>query len=337
MCSQYNQYVAARCLTNKNYKIIFKINIMPTTKSALLRYLLLDIRLRREPFPGLEDLKIFVEKEFTDITDEKMKFSRLTIKKDLKDMRKIFFAPVHFSFHDNNYRYQIKDYTFMKLPDPIIERLIYNIKLQYLLGNKFNNSMPISFETSTSTKGYEYLPILSKALGQGKVVSINYKSINSKRNRTYLIHPHLLKENRNTFYLLGVKDKDTEIRTFAFDRITETPVILDIEAKMLKDFDAERYFNDSIGITAQQNTPITIELSFTPEQGAYILQKPLHKSQQIIGEDNNELRISISVLPTYEVIANILSYGDAVEVIGPDNFKELIAARLKSAYNRYLV
>jgi WYL domain-containing protein len=309
---------------------------MPTTKSALLRYLLIDIRLRKDPNPSLEDLKLFVETEFSDITDEKTKFSKLTLKKDLKDMRKIFFAPIGFSFHDNNYRYEVKNYTFLKLPENIIERLIYNIKLQYLLGNKFNNPMPIIFETATSTKGYEYLPILSKAMGLRKVVSINYKSINSKRNRTYLIHPHLLKENRNTFYLLGVKDKDNEIRTFALDRIVEPPVILDIDAELLKDFDAEKYFNDSIGITAQAKTAITIELSFTPEQGAYILEKPLHKSQQIIIENENELRISISVEPTYEVIANILSYGDAVEVISPDTFKELIADRLKSAYNRYL-
>jgi hypothetical protein len=327
----------ARCLTNKNYKIIFKSNTMPTSKSALLRYLLIDNRLRREPLPGLEDLKSFVEKEFTDTTDEKMIFSRLTIKKDLRDMRKIFFAPVHFSFHDNNYRYEIKNYTFLKLPDSIIERLIYNIKLQYLMGNKFNYEMTVNFETPTSTKGYEYLPILSKALGQKKVVSFSYKSVNAKRSRTYVIHPHLLKENRNTFYLLGVKDKENEIRTFALDRIIEKPVILDIEAKMLKDFDAEKYFNDSIGITSQQNTPITIELSFKPEEGAYLLTKPLHKSQQVLVEDENELRLSITVEPTFEVIANILSYGDAVEVIGPDTFKELIAARLKSAYNRYLV
>jgi hypothetical protein len=310
---------------------------MPTTKSALLHYLLIDIRLRKEPLPGLEDLKTFVEEQFSEITDEKMVFSRLTIKKDLKDMRKIFFAPIGFNFHDNNYFYQIKNYSFLKLPDNIIERLIYNIKLQYLLGTKSNNEMPISFETATSTKGYEYLPILSKAVGLRKVISINYKSVNSKRNRTYLVHPHLLKENRNTFYLFGVKDKDAEIRTFALDRIMEPPVILDIEAEMLKDFDAEKYFSDSIGITAQQNTPIEIELSFTPEQGVHILSKPLHKSQKILVEDTNELRIVITVEPTYEVIANILSYGDTVAVVSPESFKELIAGRLKSAYSRYLV
>jgi len=307
-----------------------------TNKNSLLRYLLIDVRLRKEPRPGLEQLKKFVQEQFKEITNEKMIVSRITIKRDVKNMRKMFFAPINFSFEKNQYHYEYPNYTFLKLPENQIERLIYNIKLQYLLGVRFNSDQNIQFETTTSTRGWEHVPMIAKAISKKRVVSFTYKSINSKRNRDYLINPLLLKENRNSFYLLGTKDKSSEIRTFALDRIVDTVGITDTEAEVDKDFDAEKYFVHSIGITAQNKKPIEIVLSFTPKQASYLKSKPLHRSQKILVNDDKSFQIQIKVEPTYEVIANILSYGQNVEVVSPEDFRNLIADRLNSAYKRYL-
>lgn len=213
---------------------------MPTQKNSLLRYLLIDTRLRKEPHPGLEQLKTFVQQQIKEITDEKMITSRLTIKKDIKNMRKFFLAPINFSFEKNQYHYQFPNYSFLKLPENLIERLIFNIKLQYLLGSKFNSDNSIQFESTASSKGWEHVPVIAKAINKKRAVSFIYKSINSKRSHNYLLHPILLKENRKSFYLVGMTDKSKEIKEFVLERIIGTPEITNTESKIDKNIEANK-------------------------------------------------------------------------------------------------
>ena len=76
-------------------------------------------------------------------------------------------------------------------------------------------------------------------------------------------------------------------------------------------------------------------LSYDPFQGNYIKSQPLHASQRILVDDQNELRISIRVIPNYELEEQILKQGERVKVLEPKWLREGIKERLKQALDGY--
>ena len=71
-------------------------------------------------------------------------------------------------------------------------------------------------------------------------------------------------------------------------------------------------------------------MSFEPLQGQYIKSLPLHPTQKILTDNADELRISLTVFLTYDFIMELLSYGDTVQAVQP---QELID-KLKGIYER---
>jgi hypothetical protein len=56
---------------------------------------------------------------------------------------------------------------------------------------------------------------------------------------------------------------------------------------------------------------------YEPIQGKYIKSFPLHESQQIIIDNDNELRIKQYVYITRDLNMELLSYGNSLTVIEP--------------------
>jgi hypothetical protein len=56
-------------------------------------------------------------------------------------------------------------------------------------------------------------------------------------------------------------------------------------------------------------------LSFGPFQGKYIKSLPLHNTQEIIEDTDDELRIRLTLYLTHDFLMELLAYGDTVKVI----------------------
>lgn len=76
-------------------------------------------------------------------------------------------------------------------------------------------------------------------------------------------------------------------------------------------------FNHTIGLVYSNNNPETIVLSFTPTQGMYIKTLPLHSSQKVVVDNEQECRVAIHVVPNYELTQQILKHGATVTVLEP--------------------
>ncbi|OFY96939.1 MAG: hypothetical protein A2491_14240 [Bacteroidetes bacterium RIFOXYC12_FULL_35_7] len=87
------------------------------------------------------------------------------------------------------------------------------------------------------------------------------------------------------------------------------------------------------GVVYSYHEQQKVILSFTSVQGKYIKSLPLHKSQRIIIDNEDELRIELNVIPNYELSQLILMHGETVKVIEPvwliDEIKETLKASLK--------
>ena len=79
-----------------------------------------------------------------------------------------------------------------------------------------------------------------------------------------------------------------------------------------------------------------VHVRISKEQLPYILSKPMHKSQQLIEKhDDGSALISIRVIPNFELIQLLLSFGERVEVRSPLHIREEMKARIKNNLRNY--
>lgn len=304
---------------------------MPVNKDALLRYLSIHKRLKKSS----TTLKELTDASIAMFANVAMSISPETIKKDIKHLRDLFDAPIIFDVKKQKYKYSDVDYQFLSVSDNLLERLINSIQLSYLTKDSGLLRSIVEFETPTSILGVKHIPVIAKSILNSQQLRIEYQSKSTGEETVYIICPLLLKENRNSWYVLAVFPNDNQIRTFHLGRIKNNPILLEESFKKPENFSPRTYFSNSIGITAQYKEAINIVLSFNPDQSLYLTEKPLHYSQEIIVIDDIEFRIKIFVEPTYELLANILSYGNAVKIISPATLVSKTKSLLEQTLKQY--
>jgi predicted DNA-binding transcriptional regulator YafY len=108
------------------------------------------------------------------------------------------------------------------------------------------------------------------------------------------------------------------------DRIQGLEVTTEV-FKPITGFHADDYFKYSFGISVSNKlSPETIVLSFTAQQGAYVLSQPLHTTQELVSQSDDAIVVSITVIPSFELKSQLLSYGSSVRVLEPQWLKQEI-------------
>ena len=147
--------------------------------------------------------------------------------------------------------------------------------------------------------------------------------------------PYALKEFKNRWYVLANDLKDNKVKSFALDRLTE----LEITRKKFQlpiDFDVNEHYKYCFGIISpNEHQPQEVILSFDPFQGKYIKTLPLHESQVILKDNEEELLIKLKLFLTHDFLMEILSYGDNVKVIQPESLIEELKTSYENALKLY--
>ena len=125
-----------------------------------------------------------------------------------------------------------------------------------------------------------------------------------------------------------------KIKSFGLDRISNVEVHYTRQLRF--DDILEDSFKYSFGVSSTlDEIPQEIILSFTPHQGQYIKSLPLHHSQEIVTDNEKELRIKVKLCPTFDFTQEILSHGQNVTVISPQSFRDEIAKTISEMYKKY--
>jgi len=319
---------------------------MPANKYALLRYRIIDGCLTNKfaPFPTKEDLQRACENALYGSSGEHISLS--TIEKDMWAMKNEgelgYYAPIAYSKLEKGYHYTSEDYTIKEVSlseedreairfaattlfqfkdlaifdqfgsaiQKIMNRLHISPEIQDEAVDRF-----VQFENTPVAQGTEHLSFILQAIKATQEVRFRYRSFLNETESERVLHPYLLKEYRNRWYVIG-KDVDGEkVKTFGLDRISDIS-LREAYFTVEKDFDSETLFKYSFGITAG-GRPEKIVLRFAPQSGRYVKTQPLHPTQKIISENADGLTVKLMVIPSYELKATVLSYGKDVEVLEP--------------------
>jgi len=190
----------------------------------------------------------------------------------------------------------------------------------------------IDFDRITMHMDPEMLKGLLQAVIDRNVIRFKHYSYWREELREMTIEPHLLKQYQNRWYVYGCLP-DGQFRSIGIDRISELELLSESFKPRMKR--PKEVFDNLIGLVYENEDVEQIVLSFDSFQGNYIKSLPMHASQKILVDNDRELRISIRVIPNYELEEQILKQGERVKVIEPQWLRDGIRDRLKKALEQY--
>ncbi|TVQ06547.1 MAG: WYL domain-containing protein [Balneolaceae bacterium] len=198
------------------------------------------------------------------------------------------------------------------------------------LGLDHTSKEVIGLESNIDLKGIEYLSRLYDAIIKEEVLEIEYQDFKSDEPFKLTFHPYYLKQYNNRWFVFGLnQERDLPTWNLALDRIQS---IEQTRGKYIPtDIDWNDYFYDIIGVTKHHDREVEqVILEFSEEMAPYVKTKPIHPSQKSV-RVSDKLRVTIEVIPNYELESAILSFGEKVKVIKPLYLKEKINKRLEQA------
>lgn len=194
----------------------------------------------------------------------------------------------------------------------------------------------VGFDENKQLKGMEYFTPLFECISRKEVIELQYQSYKEETAKIYIVHPYYLKEYNQRWFLFALNKEYQDITTFPLDRIKGLRKTSDRFIENDK-VDFEHYFDEIIGVSSNKNENLTlIVLLVNAEQLPYILTKPLHHTQEIREylQDGNAI-LSIRVKPNFELIQQILSFGDRITVLEPEALREKIKLRIERNLRNY--
>lgn len=320
---------------------------MPKIKSAGVRYRIIDGCLTNtmHPYPTLEYLQEKIEQQL----DTSISISMLN--KDLAAMKQLYNAPIVYDKARGGYAYSDTDFSIAEFPLTVEEREALDIStalLQQIRGTKifqqFENAINkviegyriskiagieqrqfLQVEEPVRPQNNPFLEQLLQSIIHQQPLAITYQGY-GREAKLHQFSAHLLKEYRNCWYVVGYSDRGKNLLVFALDRIKE---IAASDAKYIKvdGFNPADFFKYSFGITQIHDAEAErVVLRFTAYQAPFVLNQPLHHSQQVLKQTDEFVELAYHVYLTTELVMTILSYGKQVKVVSPQKLANTIQA-----------
>ncbi|MBB4804940.1 putative DNA-binding transcriptional regulator YafY [Chryseobacterium defluvii] len=330
---------------------------MSSNKNALIRYKTLDKCLKNKYRKyTLEDLIDACSEALFEYEGKESYVSKRTVQLDLQNMRSEKFgyeAPIevfdrkYYRYSDSDYSIhnisvnesdlkamnnavqilkQFKDFSMFKEMNGVIQKLEDSI---HSTGQK----SIIHLDKNEQLKGLEHIDVLYESILNKKVLKILYKSFTARESSVFTVHPQLLKEYNNRWFLICLYKGS--MYNLALDRMEK----IEVEEKneyIDKDLDGDEYFKDIVGVTVSEtmkprNVIFFVDASNTP----YVKTKPLHKSQEIISETEEGAVFKICVQINYELERLLLGFGNSLIVHKPRNLRRRIEEKFRTGIMNY--
>jgi predicted DNA-binding transcriptional regulator YafY len=199
-----------------------------------------------------------------------------------------------------------------------------------------NGRSIIHFETNEHLRGIEFIDPIYQAIRKKHVLELTYQSFKARTPNVFILHAYLLKEFRNRWFVIGRKSSKEPLVTLALDRIKEIKTIATVKYIANADFDANKHYQDVIGVTINEgNRPQTVHLEIDKTNAPYVITKPFHHTQKIVSTSSKGIEVTIDIILNYELEREILGFGECITVLKPQKLRDRIQKKLKHALENY--
>jgi predicted DNA-binding transcriptional regulator YafY len=193
----------------------------------------------------------------------------------------------------------------------------------------------IELEHNPNAKGLIHLEKLYPLIKDGREIQVNYQPFNWFEPIIQLLHPYLIKEYNNRWFLLGWLPEDKRFTVLGLDRIISYKETSG-QVNKTKKKDMLKLQKQIIGVSvAEGKSLVELKIWVNAAQVPYIVTKPLHSSQKLVAEQPDGCIFSLQLIPNFELEQSILAYGERVKVLEPIELQDKILSRLKDAVQLY--
>lgn len=287
------------------------------------RYLLILERLAT--VPSLEQLRAHLH-------DYGHEVSARTLQRDMEDLRDEFDIEVQYSRQENGYRIvEGLDAVSMLI------RLLERVQLLELVRDGGKSKLAshgyLQFEELGRLQGIQHMETLLLAVRERREVKVDYRKFGAEEAKLIQMRPHLLKEFRGRWYVLGPANGYDHPIALGLDRIEGIQVLSNRFKRSGQKLN--ELYDSAIGVDTSPGRPELIELHFSPHQVPYVKALPLHHTQTLVSEDEHGAVFRLYVMPNFELRQLLLGMGDAVKVLDPDHLAQAIHQAHRAAASRY--
>lgn len=328
---------------------------MTTTKKQFKRLEILDELFNRKKCTQEELLNYINEK----LADDGKTIDKRTLFRDIKYLIEEKDAPVHRPEKGDEFYYYTSKFSIKNIPldedDVIVLRKAIVVLKQVQdfqmtdeveevirkLENKIHTQTDgqptiVQFEKHTTASGKEFFDNLMDAIDAKVPVKLFYQPFGFDEASEKTVHPYLLKEFRNRWFLIGREGEADFVNNYALDRIKKIKPSdsIFIENNL---FDPDHYFDALIGVSVPRGaSPETVEIKVYKASVPYIVTKPIHHSQAITKENKDgSMIIKLNLIINFELKSILLSYAAGIEVRKPKALRLEMKDLLKETMTRY--
>lgn len=294
-------------------------------RQTTLRHHLIIQKLRRQKYASFREIYDYLEQE-SELLGEDLTISKRTFIRDMAEIGEIYGIYIEYDFSKK--AYCIKDDFSEDFQNRRFEALdVFNA---LNIRERQQNTIFLDHRQSAGT---EQLFGLLHAINNHWQISFDYKKFYADNTETKTVKPLAIKEFKYRWYLWAETMTHRNIVCYGLDRMSNLQISTE---KFIPptDFNLAERLHYCFGILAPNaNEPSDVILSFEPFQGQYIKSLPLHHTQHILIDNEEELRISLKIFITFDFIQELLSYGKTVKVIEPQS----LIKEIKKIYTKTLL
>lgn len=220
----------------------------------------------------------------------------------------------------NGYRYYIGN-EYVLHENSVQNWLLSTLTASSLISESLSMQHRILLESVPVNSNW--LAQVVQAMRGSRKIRLSYCRYQSSENKSYLLEPYCLKLFRQRWYLLGRNGKGS-FSVYAFDRIQKMEV-LDEKFVIDEYFDAEDFFSECYGVViGDHSQPVRIVLRAFGWERYSMLDVPVHHTQQVIREAEDHTDFEVTLRPTSDFKAHLLSRGRWLKVLHPASLAEEI-------------
>ena len=343
---------------------------MPTNKNAMTRYRIID-RLLSDKYHAytIDDIVEEVNKSLAELDPDTDGVGRRCIEKDIKYLEEGPFVAEIERYSATGYseekqrnvsrrclRYADASFSIFKQPLTDDEKqllgeamsLLGNFdglpdfdgldRLRQSLGMADDNRKIISLShnplAATNT-----LARLYAAISHRQVIELHYHKFGDEPGALVInLHPYLLKEFNNRWFLYASAETNGRLLCFGLERIDD---IVPLPSHTYVDYFGEgisEVFDDVVGVTLSITPILDIVIWVSDSQISYVATKPIHESQKRLKSREAELRARYPRLKggmffglrcrrNYELVRELSAYGPHLIVLTPKVLRREVQER----------
>lgn len=192
----------------------------------------------------------------------------------------------------------------------------------------------IEFEENPYLKGNEHITTLFHAILSEQVLTVTYQGFKQAAPGKSKFHPHYLKQYNNRWFVFGVTEGYEGITNLALDRLER---IEQAKGRFRRNtnVDYAEHFEDVVGVSVHPGPAKAVEILVAAKLWPYLASKPLHGSQKVITRNEAGVTIQIEVIPNHELQALLLSYGEDLQVLAPEDLRQVMRERAEALARSY--